>query len=76
MNLELLLIIGLVVLVLWRTPSQPEKLKKKFVKSLLHSKPIVPKHDAAKSIGANMPSLVTNDDRAFFNYFVQISAQS
>ena len=73
MNFELLLIIGLVVLVLWRT-QKPEKLKKKFVKSLLHSKPIVPKHKPPKSIGAGIPSLVTNDDRAFFNDFVDFGA--
>ena len=60
-------------MVLWRT-NKPEKLKKEFVKSLLHSKPIEPKHKPPKSIGANIPSLVTNDDRAFFNDFVDFGA--
>jgi hypothetical protein len=55
---------------LWRAAARkPEKLKKKFISALRDSKPIVPKHKPPKSIGESVPSLVTKEDRLFFDDF-------
>ena len=50
---------------LWRTAARkPEKLKKKFLTALLHSEPILPKHQLPKAIGEGWG--ITDDDRQFF----------
>ncbi len=72
MTFEILTVIvivnALVTVSLWRS-RKPEKLKKKFLKDLLHSKPITPKHHPPKAIGEDFPSLVSDGDRRFFRDF-------
>jgi hypothetical protein len=51
---------------LWRTAARKHvKLKKKFFASLLHSKPIVPKHQPPKTIGEGW-GLASDEDHQFF----------
>lgn len=60
---------------LWREAARkPPKPKKKFISALLHSKPIAPKHELPKIIGEDFPSLVTEEDRLFFDDFTDFSA--
>jgi hypothetical protein len=52
---------------LWRVAVQkPERLKKKFLSALLHSGPIVPKHQSPKAV---VGSMVRDEDRRFFEDF-------
>src|SRR5262249_6581233 len=52
-----------------RQQADRAKLKKKFIKALRGSEPIVPKHQPPKSIGESVPSLVRREDRLFFDDF-------
>jgi hypothetical protein len=54
-------------------PRKPQRPKKKFIKALRHSKPIVPKHQSPKAIGEKFESLVQAKDKAFFNDFKQFA---
>jgi hypothetical protein len=56
-----------------RQPAQP-KLKKKFLKQLLDSDPITPKHQPPKAIGGKFDSLVSKEDRVFFADFTDFAA--
>jgi hypothetical protein len=49
------------------------KLKKKFLKRLLHSEPITPKHQPAKTIGGQFGSHVSEEVRAFFADFADFA---
>lgn len=60
----------LMTLSLWQVAARkPAKLKKKFIHSLLRSKPLVPKHQPAKAIGEGWQSHVMDNDRQFFHDF-------
>lgn len=69
--LAVLLFLNLLATIsLWRTSARkPETLKRKFLKALLHSGPITPKHQSPKSIGEGISSLVTEEDQRFFDDF-------
>jgi hypothetical protein len=55
---------------LWSAAARrPAKPKKKFVKRLLQSEPITPKHQQPKTIGGEFGSLVSKEDRLFFEDF-------
>ena len=60
----------LAIFSLWRAAARrPAKLKKQFIKALLRSNPIVPKHQSPKAIDETSASLVTEQDRQFFKDF-------
>lgn len=71
MTLEALTVLVLLnllgTLVLWN--SRRPKLKKKFVKSILNSKPIIPKHERPESITEQFRDIVDERDKAFFDDF-------
>jgi hypothetical protein len=74
MTLELLAVLLflnlLATISLWRTSARkPETLKRKFLKALLHSGPIMPQHHSPKSIGEGFASLVDEEDQRFFDDF-------
>ena len=76
-TLTTLVIVNLVATIaLWvevtRRPAAP-KLKKKFLKRLLHSEPITPKHQPAKTIGGQFGSHVSEEVRAFFADFADFA---
>jgi hypothetical protein len=72
MSLEILTAIAFLTIlatyILWQS-KRPEKQKEKFLRSLLHSTPIEPKHNGPKHIGGEFESLTDDDDRRFFNDF-------
>jgi hypothetical protein len=51
-----------------RRPGQPN-FKKKFIKRLLQSEPITPKHQPPKTIGGNFQSMVRKEHQLFFDDF-------
>lgn len=58
------------VVSLWRAAARrPARPKKRFIAALLHSDPIVPKHRRPKDSGEGFSSLVSDQDRQFFNDF-------
>jgi hypothetical protein len=60
---------------LWQEAARkPPKPKKKFFATLLHSKPIVPKHQPAKTVGEKFSSLITKENRLFFDDFADFAA--
>ncbi len=60
---------------LWQEAARkPRKPKKKFFAILLHSKPILPKHQPAKTVGEEFSSLITKEDRLFFDDFADFAA--
>lgn len=60
--------------VLWREAvRKPPKLKKKFLTALLTSEPVVPKHQPPKVLGEDFPSLITEEDRLFFDDFTDFA---
>ena len=68
-TLTALVIVNLVATIaLWRR--QAPKLKKKFLKRLLHSEPITPKHQPPKTQSV---SLVRKEDRVFFADFADFA---
>jgi len=75
MSLEILTFVILLATVsatitLWQTAARrPGKLKKKFINDLLHSQPIVPEHQPPSAIGERSASLVTEEDKRFFEDF-------
>ena len=60
---------------LWREAARrPPTPKKKVIAALLHSEPIAPKHQPPKTIGEKFPSLITEEDRLFFDDFEDFAA--
>jgi hypothetical protein len=53
---------------------QQPNFKKKFIKRLLQSEPITPKHQPPKTIGDGFESLVSKEGRLFFHDFVDFAA--
>jgi hypothetical protein len=63
---------ALATIALWRNVARkPEKLKKQFIKALLHSEPIDPKHRQPKTIGEGWS--VGDKDRKFFTDFADFA---
>lgn len=59
---------------LWREAARKAPSpKKKFIAELLHSEPIVPKHQPPNTVGQDFPSLVRDDDRMFFGDFADFA---
>jgi hypothetical protein len=69
-DLPLVLLILFLTFVLWRV-QKPERLKKKFLTALLHSKPIVPKHQPPEgaSEGFKISPFSPEGDQRFFDDF-------
>ena len=66
----IVIINAMATIALWRDAARrPTKLKKKFTTALLHSKPIVPKHQPAKALS----SLASEEDRLFFEEFKEFA---
>jgi hypothetical protein len=63
---------ALATIALWRNVARkPEKLRKQFIKALLHSEPIEPKHRQPKTIGEGWG--VHEEDRKFFTDFADFA---
>jgi hypothetical protein len=69
----IVIVIATTSMALWRA-NKTAKVKKKFLNSLLHGNPIIPKHEQPKIIGESIPSLVTEGDRLFFGHFAEFAA--
>jgi hypothetical protein len=73
--LSILVVLNLgVTFSLWRTAARrPPRAKKKFLKKLMHSEPITPKHDPPKVAGGQFASLAGDDDHRFFSDFAEFA---
>jgi len=74
----IIIVVGLNVLTtfaLWREAARkPPEPKKKFFAQLLRSAPIEPKHHSPKAVAERFESLVTEEDRLFFDDFADFGA--
>ena len=65
----------LAAIALWLDPPRKApRPKKKFLKRLLHSKPIIPGHQPPTGADGEYSSLARDDDRLFFGHFAEFAA--
>jgi hypothetical protein len=67
-------VIAVAIITLWREAARkPPRPNKKFLKQLLHSEPIIPKHNPPKVAGGEWSSVADNEDRRFFADFADFA---
>ena len=73
--LSILVVLNLgVTFSLWRTAARrPPRPKKKFLKKLMHSEPIKPKHNPPKVAGGDFAVVASEADRQFFSDFAEFA---
>lgn len=73
--LAVLVVLNIIATIaLWvRAARRPPRPKKKFLRTLMHSKPITPKHEPPKVAGGQFKSVADDDDRRFFSDFAEFA---